>query len=121
MLYYRGTSSDPEAEEKTMYDFMLDELINLVKQGILWFIVTVIFTTKELKQEAFNHLHTGIVRIPGVCYGMNIIRGYRAIGHLYPERCRIVRLDFVWGYLKMALLIACTIGLIMLMAQAVFG
>jgi carbon starvation protein CstA len=100
-----------------MNNFSLDSLIDLFKRMVLWFIITVIFTTKELREEALSHFYSGVIRIPGVCYGSNIIKGYQAIGQVFPDRCWLVRLDYLWGYLKMLLLMACVCGILILMAQ----
>ena len=54
-----------------MDNFALGEVIDLCKRGILWIIVTVIFTTKELKEKPAQHSLSGIIRIPGVFYGFN--------------------------------------------------
>ena len=99
-----------------MYNSLLDELLNLLKCGLLWYLVTVIFTTAELREEAFRHLNSGVVRISGVCYGYNLIQGYRAIGQLFPNRCWAIRLDYILGYVKMLLLCAIAIGFLLLMA-----
>ena len=99
-----------------MDNFVLDEILYLVKRCVLWFLVTVIFTTRELQDEASNHVLTGTVRIPGVCYGCNLVRGYQAVGKLFPRRSLIVRLDFITGYLKMLLILASVAGLFLLAA-----
>ncbi len=88
-----------------MNNFILDELIDWFKRGILWIIVTVIFTSRELKDEAKSHIYSGVIRIPGVCYGFNPIKGYRAIGQFFPTRSRTVRLDYILGFIKTLLLI----------------
>ncbi len=100
-----------------MEEFPIDELILWFKRGILWILITVIFTSAELKDEASRHFYSGVIRIPGVCYGFNIWKGYQAIGQLFPERCRWVRLDYIFGYIKTLLILACVIGLIALMAK----
>ncbi len=100
-----------------MDNFVLDELLDLLKRGLLWFLVSVVFTTKELKEEALRHFYSGVVRIPGVCYGTNLIQGYQAIGKLFPQRHRVVRMDYVLGYIKMLLMTACILGIIVLLIQ----
>jgi hypothetical protein len=86
-------------------NFALEEILDFFKRGILWIIVNLVFFTRELKNEACNHYYSGTVRIPGACYGYNLVKGYRAIGELFPERRLIIRLDFVLGYLKVLALI----------------
>ncbi len=100
-----------------MNNFALEEVFNRFKRGILWLIVTVIFSTRELKNEAFNHFHTGVVLIPGVCYGCNLVKGYQAIGKLFPQRRTVIRLDFILGYVKILLIIASFCGLFIMAAQ----
>lgn len=100
-----------------MGNFILDEIIDRFKKGILWILVNVIFTTPELKNEAYCHVYSGEVRIPGVCYGSNLVRGYLAIGRLFPGRCWQVRLDFILGYLKLFILLACSVAFFLLMAK----
>ncbi len=100
-----------------MDNFVLGEMVELFRRGILWFIVSVIFTTKELKDEAARHVYSGVVRIPGVCYGHNMVKGYRAIGQIFPQRCRIVRLDYIVGYIKIIMIAACITGIIILLAE----
>jgi hypothetical protein len=98
-------------------NFTLDELLDWLKRGILWILVTVIFTSRELKDEAQRHLFSGVISIPGVCYGFNPVKGYQAIGQLFPGQSRGIRLDYILGFIKVLLLIACTLGLILLMAR----
>jgi hypothetical protein len=100
-----------------MDNFALGELIELFKRGILWIIITVIFTSHELKEEASKHCYSGIISVPGVFYGFNPIRGYQAIGRLFPGRCGMVRLDYILGYVKSLLITACVLGLILLAAK----
>ncbi len=100
-----------------MDNFALDEIVDWFKRGILWFIVSVIFTTKELKDEASRHFYSGVIRIPGVCYGSNVVKGYRAIGQIFPERRRIIRLDYIGGYIKITIIAACIFGIIVLLAE----
>jgi hypothetical protein len=100
-----------------MNEFSLDELVHIFKRGILWIIVTIIFTTKELKDEASRHFYSGVIRIPGVCYGFNFLKGYQAIGRLFPGRCWLVRLDYIMGYFKLLLITACVVGLFIIMAR----
>jgi hypothetical protein len=99
--------------------FSLGALIDGFKRVILWVIVSIIFTTAELKDEASRHICSGVVRIPGVCYGSNLVQGYRAIGKYFPQRCGAVRLDFILGYCKSLLLAACIVGLFLLVARLV--
>jgi hypothetical protein len=100
-----------------MRNIELEHILEKLKMGIIWILATVIFTTQELRQEAWNHYHKGTVRIPGVCYGYNLIKGYQAISHVFPDRCRAVRLDFVLGYIKMLILLACALSFFLLMAS----
>lgn len=102
-----------------MGNFILDEVIDRFKRGILWILCTLIFTVPELKDEAYRHVYSGEVRIPGVCYGSNLVRGYQAIGRLFPVRCRQIRLDFILGYLKLLILLACAVAFLLLMAKYV--
>ena len=78
----------------------LEEIVDICKRGILWIIVKLVFTTQELKLEAHNHVYSSAIRIPGVFYGLNLIKGYRAIGECFPGRCRMIRWDFILGYSK---------------------
>jgi hypothetical protein len=100
-----------------MDEFRLDDLVDWFKRGILWVIVTVIFTSAELRDEAARHFYSGVIRIPGVCYGFNFWKGYQAIGQVFPERSGRIRLDYILGYVKILLLIACVFGLIAMMAK----
>ena len=100
-----------------MNDFALDELIGHFKRGILWIIVKIMFFTPELKEEAAAQCKSDVVRIPGAFYGYNVCRGYRAIGKYFPNRCRIVRLDYILGYAKLTLLTACVAALLLAAAQ----
>lgn len=113
-----STMAQTASREAIMDNYVLEELIENIKRGLVWFIVTVIFTSSELKEEVFRHVYSGVIRIPGVCYGANIIRGYRVIGNLFPRRCHIVRLDFIMGYVKILLIAACVFGLLILLANA---
>jgi hypothetical protein len=97
--------------------FTPSEILDLCKRGLLWFLITVIFTTQELKGEARNHYDFKVVRIPGVCYGFNLIKGFQAIGQIFPERSIIVRVDYILGYFKLILLLACACGLFLLAAR----
>ncbi len=100
-----------------MNNFAVEELIAWFKRGLLWFLVTFMITTDELKDEAYQQLFSGRVSIPGVCYGLNLIKGYQAIGQLFPQRCRIVRLDFILGYVKLLLLAGLTFIIIFSLAH----
>ena len=102
-----------------MDNLALDEIILKCKQGILWIITTLIFTSQELRDEAFRHCYSGVVRIPGVFYGVDFIKGYCAIRQHFPGRCGLVRLDYVLGYVKTLILTSCACGLILLMARLV--
>jgi hypothetical protein len=104
-----------------MENFSLDELVNWFKRGVLWIIITVIFTSQELRDEAARHFYSGVIRIPGVCYGFNFWKGYQAIGRIFPERAGWVRLDYILGYVKTLILIACVFGLIAIMAKVSAG
>ena len=84
-----------------MDNLALGEVIDLCKRGVLWIIVTVIFTTKELKDEAGRHCYSGVIRIPGVC--LRFQPGQRISSHrttissslpgrpsgLYPGLCKV--------------------------------
>ncbi len=96
---------------------ILQEILALCQRGLLWFMITIIFTSRELREEASRHLYLGLVRIPGVFYGFNVLRGYSAIGQLFPDRSHSVRLDYVLGYLKMFLLTACAVGLLIIVIK----
>jgi hypothetical protein len=93
---------------------VLEEIMAWCQKGMLWFMITIIFTSRELRDEASRHLYQGVVRIPGVFYGFNVLRGYSAIGQMFPARSHSVRLDYILGYLKMFLLIICAIGLLII-------
>jgi hypothetical protein len=100
-----------------VHNAILDELVDFFKRGVIWIIVTLIFNTRELKDEALRHFYSGVVRVPGVCYGANVVKGYQAIARVFPERCGVVRLDYILGYCKVMLLIAFTCGIFMLIAR----
>ncbi len=100
-----------------MDNFALEELIAWFKRGLLWFIVTFLITTKELRNEAYKQFHYGTISVPGLCYTGNLIKGYQVIGQLFPERCRIVRLDYILGYVKLLLLAIVAFIFIFLLAH----
>jgi|WetSurMetagenome_2_1015567.scaffolds.fasta_scaffold480513_2 hypothetical protein len=88
--------------------FSVDDLLNRFKGIILWIIIKVMFFSSELREEATTQFNSRVVLIPGVFYGLNVFRGYQAIGQHYPDRRTIVRIDYVLGYLKFALIAICT-------------
>jgi hypothetical protein len=87
--------------------FALDDLIDRFKRIVLWIIVKVMFFSSELREEATLQCNSKVIQIPGVFYGLNLIRGYQAIGHRFPARCKAVRTDYILGYVKLTLVIAC--------------
>jgi hypothetical protein len=91
-----------------MDEFFVGEIIDNFKKMVLWVIVHVLFFTPELKDEACRHFYTKVVRIPGVCHGSNMVKGFKAIGQTFPQRKFIVRLDYVLGYVKIGLITAVT-------------
>jgi hypothetical protein len=97
-----------------MNNLLLEEIWYLVKRVILWIIINIIFMSRELRTEAYNQLFTGSILIPGVFYGLNLVQGFQSIKKLFPECHRRVQLDYVLGYLKSFLLIACALGLFLL-------
>jgi len=88
--------------------FDFDELLNRFKTWVLWIIIKAIFSTRELRKEAAAQCDSRPVQIPGVFYGINIHRGYQAIGEFFPDRCKIIRLDYILGFIKLTLIMACT-------------
>jgi len=100
-----------------MDNFTLEVILEFLKRGLLWFIVTILFTSVELKDEVYRQAYSGVIRIPGVCYGSNFVKGYRMIGRLFPVRCWHVRADFILGYLKLVLIMVSIGGLFMILAR----
>jgi hypothetical protein len=84
--------------------FSLNELLDRCKRIILWIIIKVIFFSSELREEATIQCNSKVVLIPGVFYGLNVFRGYQTIGQHFPDRRNIIRIDYVLGYLKFALI-----------------
>ncbi len=87
--------------------FALDDLIERFKRIVLWVIVKVMFFSSELREEATVQCNSKVILIPGVFYGLNLFRGYQAIGQHFPERCKAVRTDYILGYIKLTLVITC--------------
>ncbi len=81
-----------------------DEIVGGIRRFILWIIVKVMFFTQELRSEACQQCDSKKVLVPGVFYGLNLIRGYQAIGQHFPERSNIVRADYLLGWLKLVLI-----------------
>jgi hypothetical protein len=81
-----------------------EEIVNGIRRMILWIIIKVMFFTQELQGEATEQCNSKKVLIPGVFYGLNIFRGYQAIGQHFPDRSNIVRLDYLLGWLKLTLI-----------------
>jgi hypothetical protein len=100
-----------------MFFFSAEDIVELFKKMVGWIIINIIFSTRELKDEVIRQLDIRQIRIPGVCYGCNVFKGYRAIGEVFPQRSRIVRLDYILGYVKTILMAVFIIGLIIRIAM----
>ena len=83
-----------------------DEIVGGIRRCILWIIVKVMFFTQELRYEASEQCNSKKVIIPGCFYGLNLVRGYQAIGQHFPDRCNIIRADYLLGWLKLVLITA---------------
>jgi hypothetical protein len=106
-IYIRGT----------MDNYILDEIVNLGKSLVFGIIVKIIFTSQELRDEAYRQLHYHVIRIPGIFYGYNLVSGYQVIGRLFPKRHKIVRADYLLGYIKVMVIITCIFKFFNLLAQ----